>query len=117
MTAPTQTLSHPAAVMQRLAEIEHDLGERQNEYEDAAGARARLIRDWEKRLARATATAKGGDANARKQAALVMAADQDELYESLTTAESEYAALHAVVKVLEVRATIGMSILRSQGRS
>jgi hypothetical protein len=64
-----------------------------------------------------TATAKGGDANARKQAALVIAADQDELYERLTDAESAYAALHAVVKVLEVRATIGMSILRSQGRA
>lgn len=110
------TLSHPGAVMERLAEIDVDLGERQNEYEDAAGARARLIRDWEKRLARATAGAKGGDANARKQAALVMAAEQDDLYDRLTTAESEYAACHAAIRVLETRASIGQSILRSQGR-
>lgn len=113
----TATHSHPAAVMERLAEIERDLGERQNEYEDAARDRARLVRDWEKRLAIAQATAKGSDAFARKQAALVIASDMDDLYESLKTAEGAYAALHAVVKVLEVRATIGMSILRSQGRS
>jgi hypothetical protein len=111
------TLSHPAAVLERLAQIEHDLGERQNDYEDAAGARARLIRDWEKRLAIATAKAKGGDANARKQAALVMAAEQDDLYERLTNAESDYAASQAVMRVLETRASIGQSILRSQGRA
>ena len=111
------THSHPAAVMERLAEIEKDLGERQPDYEAAADERARLIRDWEKRLAIATATAKGGDANARKQAALVMAAEQDDLYERLKAAEGSYAACHAVVKVLETRATIGMSILRSHGRA
>ena len=111
------THTNPGAVMQRLAEIEADLQTRQLDYETAADERARLIRDWEKRLARATATAKGGDANARKQAALVMAADQDDLYERLTAAEGSYAACHAVIKVLETRATIGMSILRSQGRA
>lgn len=110
-------LSHPAAVLERLAAIEHDLGTRQNEYEEAAGNRARLVRDWEKRLAIATAGAKGGDANARKQAALVIAAEQDDLYDRLATAEGCYAACHAVVRVLEVRASIGQSILKSQGRS
>lgn len=111
------TLSHPGAVLQRLAEIEHDFGELQNEYEDAAGDKARLIRDWEKRVAIATAKAKGGDANARKQAALVMAAEQDDLYDRLTDAESRYAACHAAVRVLETRATVGMAILKSQGRA
>lgn len=111
------THSNPAAVITRLSEIEQDLAERQNEYETAAGDKARLVRDWEKRLAIATATAKGGDANARKQAALVIAAEQDDLYDRLMGAEGAYAALHAVVKVLETRATIGMSILRAQGRA
>lgn len=111
------TLSHPAAVLSRLADIEYDLAARANEYEDAAGAKFRLIRDWEKRLAIATAHAKGGDANARKQAALVRAAEQDDLYDRLTTAESDYAAVHAAVRVLEQRATIGMAILKSQGRA
>lgn len=112
----TAWLSHPSAVLERLAEIEHDLGTRQNEFEQAAGDRARLVRDWEKRLAIATAKAKGGDANARKQAALVMAAEQDDLYERLTAAEASYAALQSVVRVLETRSAIGMSILKSQGR-
>lgn len=110
------TLSHPAAVLARLAEIETDLAERQNAYEEAAGAKFRLVRDWEKRLAIASAHAKGGDANARKQAALVIAASQDDLYDRLTDAESEYAAVHAAVRVLETRSTIGMAILKSQGR-
>lgn len=113
----TQTLSHPGAVMERLAEIEHDLGDRQNEYEEAARQRAHLIRDWEKRLARATAGAKGGDANARKQVALVMAAEQDGMYDELRDAEATYAACYAVIRVLETRASIGMSLLRSQGRA
>lgn len=110
------THSHPAAVIQRLAKIENDLAERQNEYEQAAEDRARLIRDWGKRIARATAQAKGRDAEARKQAALVMAAEQDDLYDRLMDAEARYAALHAVIRVLTDRSTIGMSILRSQGR-
>lgn len=112
----TATHSHPGAVMARLAEIEHDLAIRQNDLEEAADARARLVRDWEKRLARSQATAKGSDAFARRQAALVMAADQDDLYDQLRDAEGAYAALHAVVKVLEVRATVGMAILKAQSR-
>jgi hypothetical protein len=110
-------MDNPGLVMRRLAEIENDLAERQNEYEQAADDRARLVRDWERRIATATAQAKGGDANARKQAALVMAATQDDLYDRLKDAEARFAALHAVVKVLETRSTIGMSILRSQGRA
>lgn len=111
------TMSHPGAVLARLAAIENDLAERQNEYEEAAGDKTNLIRDWERRLAISTATAKGGDANARKQAALVMASAQDDLYDRLRDAESRYAALHAAVRVLETRATVGMAILKSQGRS
>lgn len=111
------THSDPAAVMARLSEIEADLGNRQNDLEQAAGDRARLIRDWERRLAISTATAKGGDANARKQAALVMAAEQDDLYERLRDAEGAYAALYAVVRVLDTRATIGMALLKTQGRT
>lgn len=112
----TQTLSHPAAVMARLAEIENDLAQRMNDYESAAGDRARLIRDWEKRLAIARKVAKGNDAESRKAAALVSAADQDDLYQRLQDAESTYEACKVVTKVLETRATIGMSILRAQGR-
>lgn len=111
------SMDAPGRTMARLAAIEKDLAERQNEYETAAGDKTRLVRDWEHRLAIATATAKGGDANARKQAAVVMATAQDDLYSDLTDAESRYAAVHAAVRVLETRATIGMAILKSQGRA
>jgi hypothetical protein len=111
------TLSHPGAVMARLAEIEQDLAERQNAYEDAASERVRLVRDWEKRLATARIHAKGSDAEARKAAALMTAIEADDLYDRLKAAEGTYEGCKAVVKVLEVRATVGMSILRAQGRS
>lgn len=111
-----QSHSHPAAVMARLAEIENDLAERQNRYEQAAGDKARMIRDWDKRLAIARKTAKGNDADARKAAALVAAIEQDDLYERLKEAEGEYEASKVVVGVLDKRSAIGMSILKAQGR-
>lgn len=108
--------SHPSPVITRLEAIEQDLAERQNDYEKAAGARARLIRDWEKRLAIHGKTAKGTSADIRKATALASAIEQDDLYERLTAAESLFDAKRSVIKVLEVRATIGMSVLRAQGR-
>jgi hypothetical protein len=113
------TLTHdaPAAVIQRLSEIEQDLAIRQGDLEVAADDRARLVRDWEYRLAIAQKTAKGNDAGARKAAALVAAIEQDDLYERLQDAEGRWEALRAVVRVLEARSVIGMSILRSQGRA
>lgn len=104
------------AIVGRLGEMEVDLADRQNAFEQAAGERARLIRDWEKRLAIARKTAKGNDADARKAAALVAAIEQDDLYERLTDAESRYDALRVVVNVIDKRATIGQSILKAQGR-
>jgi hypothetical protein len=105
-----------AAVMLRLQEIEQDLATRQNEFENAAADRARLVRDWEHRLAVARKQASGNDADARKAAALVMAISQDDLYERLSEAESQFEALRAATRVLEVRASIGQSILRGLGR-
>jgi hypothetical protein len=107
----------PAQIMERLGAIEVDLATRQNEFEQAAGDRARLIRDWERRVAIARRTAKGNDADARKAAALVMAIDQDDLYERLSEAEGQFDALRAVTRVLETRASIGQSILRGMGRA
>jgi hypothetical protein len=103
--------------MARLSEIEEALAIAQNLYEDAAGQRARLVRHWERRLMLSQKTAKGADAYARKAAAFAMAAEQDELYDELMEAEAGFERYRAEVKVLEVRATIGMSILRAQGRA
>jgi hypothetical protein len=110
-------LTHPAAVLERLAGIEQDLGTRQNDFEQAASDRARCVRDWEKRLAIHSKTAKGSSADIRKAVALVTAIEQDDLYERLTDAEARYDALRVVTNVLTARATIGQSILKAQGRT
>lgn len=109
--------SASGGVIGRLEEIEKDLAERQNRYETAAGERARLIRDWEKRLAIHGKTAKGTSADVRKATAQAAAMEQDDLFDRLSDAENRYDALRVAVKVLEVRATIGQSILRAQGRA
>lgn len=113
----TATLQHPGAVLNALEQIEKSLAEQQNDYEQAASDRATLVRKWEKRLALCRLKAKGNDADARKAAALVMAIDQDDLYERLMDAEGRFEGCRASIKVSETRAMIGLGILRSQGRS
>jgi hypothetical protein len=107
----------PGRLQARLIEIEEDLASRVNEYEAAAGDRARLIREWEKNFAVARVKAKGTDADARKAAALVAAADANDVYTRLQEAEGQYEAAKVAVNVLTTRASIGQSILRSQGRA
>jgi hypothetical protein len=116
VTTATHNLS-PAAVMERLQAIDEDLAMRSNEFESAAGERARLVRDWDHRLAVARTKATGNDADARKAAALVMAIAQDDLYERLSMAESVFEASRAATRLLEVRASIGMAILKGLGRA
>ncbi len=105
-------LGHPIAVQQTLEEIERDLAKRQNFYEDAA-------RQWfsaQREIRRLTATAllsSGRDSVTEKKAEGELAAYDVEN----AAAEAEYEALRAVVKVLEVRATILMSLAKSQGRA
>lgn len=105
-------LDNPAAVMARLAEIENDLEIRQNPYEEAASA-------WflaQRSIRHAYATALlGSDKSTvtEKKAEGDIAAFLAEGGEH----EAEYQALKAVIGVLDTRATIGMSILKAQGRS
>lgn len=107
----------PAPVITRLTEIEQDLAERQNLFEDAARDRAVVVRDWDKRLAIHSRTAVGANAEVRKATALCAAIEQDDLYERLTDAESRFEAQRVVTRLLETRASIGQSILRAQGRA
>lgn len=107
---------NPVDIMDRLEAIERDLARRQNEYEQAAGDRARHVRDWDKRLAIHGRTAKGTSADVRKAVALSNAIEADDLYERLTDAEARFEALRVVMRTLETRATIGQSLLRAQGR-
>jgi hypothetical protein len=115
--AEAMSLSTPQQVMERLEAIEAEILERQNDYEKAAGDKAKLTRQWEKRLAICRLKAKGADADTRKAAALAMAAEQDELYENLSEAETNYAICYAALKQREVRIGIGQSILKAQGRA
>jgi hypothetical protein len=104
-------------ILQRLEAIEEDLAERQTAYEDAAGDMHRLIRDYELRIARASLAAHGSTATEKKWRALeAVAASEDGLYEDMKEAEGKYEALKAAVRVLEQRATIGMSILKAASR-
>jgi hypothetical protein len=107
---------NPADVLDRLEAIEKDMAEKQNEYETVAEARARLVRDWDKRLAIHGKTAKGSSADVRKATALAGAIEQDQLYERLSDAEARFEALKVVMRTLETRATIGQSLLRAMGR-
>lgn len=105
----TLTLDNPAAIMQRLLEIEDDLAVRQGALESAALAWYRLKRDKEHQWAVAYISA-DGPAHTRKAVAdretAMVGKNEEALYE----------ALKAVVRTLETRASIGQSLLRSQGR-
>lgn len=103
------SLADPASVMRRLAEIEGDLALRQGAWEEAAQAHYLAKREKEKRRAEAFLTAEGTVAErsaiADKAAAMIGNVE-----------EAAYEAQKSVVRVLETRANIGMSILRVQGR-
>lgn len=100
----------PAQIEQRLEEIMDDLGHRQNAYGSAAEKWHRALREREHRHAVEFMEADGNVTERRERAkretALIGMSE-----------EAEYEALRAVVKVLEQRAMIGMSLLRSAGRS
>lgn len=104
------SLSSSAAVQSRLEEIETDLASRQNELESAALDWYRGKREREKARAEAFLAAEGTvaerNAIADKTTALLFAED-----------EAKYEAQKSVVRVLETRANIGMSVLRSQSRA
>jgi hypothetical protein len=99
----------PAVVMSRLDEIERDLAIRQNALEAAGRAWFTAKRDKEK--ARATTFLAASGTVAERQAL----ADQATALDG-KQAEAEWEALRAVVRVLETRASIGQSLLRSMGR-
>lgn len=103
------TLSHPAAIQERLEQIERDLAVRENALEAAALGWFRAKRDKEHQRAlafiQATGTVAERNALADQKTALIGVAE-----------EAEYEALRAVVRVLDTRATIGMALLKTQGR-
>lgn len=105
-------------IKERLEAIEADLGECQEPYAAAAEAAVRTERDMELRVARVKLQTKAETETAKKDKALdAIAASDDDLFEEHAKAQAEYAGLRAAVKVLEVRATIGMSLLKGESRA
>ncbi len=100
-------LTAPHLVLARLADIEQDLAVRQGALESAASNWYRAKRDREKARAQAFMATDGTVAERNAEADVRTATDGRD-------AEAEYEALKAVVRVLETRASIGQSILRSQ---
>lgn len=103
------TLSHPGAVQARLEEIEADLALHQNEFEEVALAHFTSKRLKEKAKAEAFLKAEGTVAQrtaiAERDTAVLGMED-----------EGKFEGLKGVVRVLDTRAAIGMSLLRAQGR-
>lgn len=108
-------LSHPAAVMARLQEIESDLALRQNFLEQAALDWFRAKRDKEKKWAQTFLDPNIADEC--KTIAERKAVADAETADTGRDAEAEFESLKAVVRVLDTRAAIGMAILKAQGRS
>lgn len=101
----------------RLEQIERDLGERQEPYATAAEDMHKLAREYEERHARAFIAAQGDTATEKKARAVeALAAAEDGIWTRLAEAEGAYEGQRAAVKVLETRATIGMSLLKGAVR-
>lgn len=102
-------LTQPSAVIARLEEIERDLALRQNLLEAAAMSFYKIKRDREHARAVAFLTAEGtvAERNAVADRETALTGKQE---------EAEYESLKAVVRTLDTRASIGMAVLKSQGR-
>lgn len=104
------TLSTPQQVQERLEEIDQELAEKQNAYEKSAYDWFIARREKEYRYAIEYRKAEGtvAERSAWADAVTVQIGSEH---------EATFEAIKAKVKLLESRASIGMAILKSQGRS
>lgn len=103
---------NPADLIARLEQIDQDLAVRQAALEQAAAGWMRQKRDREKQHAEAFLTAKAGGMTVAEASAV---ADRDTALIGLE-AEAEFEALKRVVAVLETRASIGQTLVRTNMR-
>jgi hypothetical protein len=103
-------LSTPQQIQARLTAIDEDLAVRCNVLERAARTWycAKRDREHDRAVSFITAVGTVAERNAMADA---------ETSRIGRDAEAEFEAIKAVVRVLETRANIGMSLLRSQGRA
>lgn len=104
-------LDSPQLVMSRLTDIERDLAGRQNAYEAAARDWFTARREIEREKARALLSADEKSVTEKRARAELASLTADGFEH-----EAEYEALRAVIRVLETRATICMSILKAQSQ-
>lgn len=103
------SLSTPQQIQAKLEGIDADLAQRQNALEEAAMTWFQAKREREKEYAIAFQSAQG-TVDSRKARAV------EASYLIGVESEARYEALKAVVRVLDTRAAIGMSLLRAQTR-
>jgi hypothetical protein len=99
-------------ITERLESIEQDAQDRQSKGEGAAEKFHKAKRDYELEYAKAFVQATGSP-NERKQVAL-KAMDGTETMYALYEAEGAYEGWRAAMRTLELRASIGQSLLKSQ---
>jgi hypothetical protein len=102
----------PHQILLRLEQIEQDAAARQAKGEQAAERFFRVQRDYELEFAKAFVEASGSP-NERKQKAH-RAMEGSQLYYDLKEAEGAYEGWRACMRTLELRASIGQSLLRAQ---
>jgi hypothetical protein len=103
-------------VMTRLEELDKELQERQNEYEEAAENFYREKREWEKNLAQEFVKAGGKNQEERRSNALLALERDGDAYYRFVNAEARYEGQKAGFRVRETRASIGQSLLKSMAR-
>lgn len=105
-------LDSPALVMHKLASVENDLAIRQNLLEDSARRWYTAQREIGRVRAQAMLTSRKPTVAEKKAEGDLAAYDVEG-----AASEAEYKACKAFVDMLEQRAMILMSLLKSQGRA
>jgi hypothetical protein len=102
----------PEQIVARLEQIEQDAATRQAKGEQSAENYHRAKRDFELEYAKAFVAANGSP-NEKKQKA-TEALEKHQTYYALKESEGAYEGWKAALRTLELRASIGQSLLKAQ---
>lgn len=102
----------PVQIIERLESIEADAAERQPKGESAAEDFYRTKRDFELEYAIKFMNATGTVTERKLKATRAMEGEQ--IYKDLRESEARYESWRAALRTLELRASIGQSLLRAQ---
>jgi hypothetical protein len=101
-------------ITSRLEAIEQDAQERQESGEKAAEEFYKVKRDFELEYAKAFVAADGAPMVKKQKALESLEVQHRELYMRLKEKEGAYEGWKAALRTLELRASIGQSLLKSQ---